>query len=687
MRDIRKKLAQLTVIASILCAVPSLSFADAKQFIPKLVEYTWEFEAYFQSESDETRTNGNSSKLSDTFATEMLKLNTIGFVYHPYFISFSLQVSGGLRQSTFEGFGGQSSPWQVGTAEEYDLHAYVLPTHPYNLEIFSSRKNPLLVGARSLQQGATPVTYTNGAIFTYQYKTLNTSLRYARITAKTGLTDTDSQSYGAAVSYAISGVSAGASYNHSDTSSALFGTSSVDSAYFNSTADFRRVRLDSLLNLTTSDQSQPTFAGPTSIILDNFLWREDLSLELPWNFSSKISYNLYSYKTRQESPTSTETESSNTTGTSTFSLTHRLYKSLYTSYTLSYVSSDSPQGESHQLSNTVTLSYTKMIPTGNLALGGILARSTSEQKGILSAINEGHIANIGGSFTLNGQGVDEATIIVKVLTVVPQGETPSQVELQRNINYIITAQGNTSLITITSVPPAVCQIVECQNPFFGFSFQVTYSLLSNNSKFVVTTYGYNIRLNLFNGLISPYHSYTRTQQEVTSGILPGGPADTSIITAGVALYKKPFRFIGEYQNSTSNINPYTTWRAQLFYSQNITRTANLDATAQYTRTNYPLGVVNPQTIGYSERLIYANLTLQKSFPDQRLNISFGSTYSQANSVTNTKAYSLTSGLTWKWGKIEVLGSASASLSDAESALGKNERIHQLYVLHIKRQLY
>lgn len=59
-----------------------------------------------------------------------------------------------------------------------------------------------------------------------------------------------------------------------------------------------------------------------------------------------------------------------------------------------------------------------------------------------------YTAPLFGTFTLSREGVDPATISIRVLS-----DANALIDLVRNTHYIVEPSGNTMLITIVSLPP------------------------------------------------------------------------------------------------------------------------------------------------------------------------------------------------------------------------------------------
>ena len=137
----------IVIFLIILYVTPSTVFAQMSQFIPKISDYEGFLEVDATYESDENVTSGRSAKRSDLFLKQMLDFSALGHVYHPKFILFSLRLAVGLQEESFSA--GGTSKFSTGAADEYEFRAMVLPEHPYNLELYHYKLEPLAKGGFS----------------------------------------------------------------------------------------------------------------------------------------------------------------------------------------------------------------------------------------------------------------------------------------------------------------------------------------------------------------------------------------------------------------------------------------------------------------------------------------------------------------------------------------------------------
>src|SRR3990172_6680487 len=224
--------------------VPSPVSAALSSFVPKIYDYSAELEIDATYYTDENKSNGRGFKTTDFFSRERLNFYLTGYVYHSRFIQYSLKLSEGLKQRNYTN-NTVTSGWIPGIASGYDFTMIILPEHPYNLQLFARRYEPL--SKQTLASQAPSVNYSKGAIFTYKKKPYFVTLSYVNnITEATQSTYTNT-SYSANATYykqysdnrllALSG-----SYNHRDFSSSLSSAdNSSDDIYLNNNISWKKV--------------------------------------------------------------------------------------------------------------------------------------------------------------------------------------------------------------------------------------------------------------------------------------------------------------------------------------------------------------------------------------------------------------------------------------------------------------
>jgi len=126
----------------------------------------------------------------------------------------------------------------------------------------------------------------------------------------------------------------------------------------------------------------------------------------------------------------------------------------------------------------------------------------TDRKGQAIVINELHVAPSNKSFSAEQRGSSGNNDRDYGLDSRPPGDVPAFLPLAPT-DYTVTPSGNTLFITINSLEgkiidgTPVCQTTDClSNPFYEYTFRISYSISPGNLKLDTTTYGFNIRFEL-----------------------------------------------------------------------------------------------------------------------------------------------------------------------------------------------
>lgn len=669
------------IFVIVFLAVPALGEAQVKRFIPKIYDIGGDIEVNASREEDENTTNGEGTKTTETLLRERLVLAANGYVYHPRFIQFLMKIAAGFKHEKFESAAAES-PWSTGDSRDYEFRAIILPEHPYNLELFTRRVEPLVT--QGLSRIAPAVSFVKGATFRYKRKPYFVTASYVDTLSESAQASFTTTSYlfNGAYFKQYAGdklLSQTVSYRHTESESSVSGTgSSSDEAALSNIIGIKRYSLTSALSYTSSRQK--TSDAPSSSF--GFSWSEGLRASLPWNFGAGLNFVL----SKSESETASAEKISSTSKTASFDLSHRLYESLVSGFGLSYSTQESPGGKSNTYSQSLAFGYTKRLRWGTLSAGANASRNFTDRTGTITTIDEQHrgvsVPTVAGSFLLNNQDVDEATIVVSLITCEPfESKT-----LTRGVHYNITPFGNTIQIDVPDAnvllplfPP------ECTIPD-TFDFRVTYALTRRDVELETDSLGYRLSLNLFDGLIGANYSHSESKQKVLSGDIDGEPSDSTVDTFGLSLSRRPFSALVEYTNVQSNIVPYKSWKAEAGYSQNITPTVSVRAKARYTTTQYPRGTSSGGT-PFTDKVYGFDAGVQKRFPKYNMSISASGFYSQKTGLFESKSYGANAGFNWKIGKLLLDMGARLALADSKSTIATTKRINQFYFLNVKRKLF
>lgn len=665
------------ILLLMLYAAPALVYAQAKQFIPKITDYSAFIELDATYQLDENTVSGRTVKRSDLFLRQILDFSAMGYVYHPRFIVFSLRLAVGLKEEEFESAGTTTS--STGSSDEYDFRAMVLPEHPYNLELYYTKLEPLAKGGFSSESSGS-VSYSKGAIFRYKKKPYFLNVHYLNNTGESSSATYETSKYGFLGTYykerrGGNTYSFSASYDHLTSDSSSSNGSSNQAALTNTLA-FKVFRLSS--GLSYHDSQQDSGVHQLSISSNGYSWIERGQIDLPWNFSTDLSFGLNKESVETEAASLPKTEVSNTTKNAAFALRHKLYESLLSSYSLGYSSVDSESGGSNSLMQGLAFAYKKKIPWGLLRSNFSISRSNMDSEGVLSIANEPHNGvQVPGRFVLDNDDVNIGTIVVWLKSPIVAGEL---VLLQQNADYVVTPFGKSAQIEILNLP--------AQFTVPGsFDFSVSYCLNKRDSRFQTDNLAYSIGFDLFRGRFSPYYNHTETEQKVLEGSKDFVPIDMSTDAVGFLLTMRPFTFNAEYHKIDSNINPSRGWKADVNYNDNIYQNTQLTAGAIFSSTEYPEGASQISDNGYTDKLWSLSLGVQQRIPRRNMFLFLGGSYTQLKGIGDTTTYSLNSSLVWKVGRLYITAGGNAGFSDSSINGIENERSIQNYYLTVQRKLF
>ncbi len=595
----------------------------------------------------------------DTFLREKVTFASSGFFYHPRFLQYQASLSEALKQERYAATGFEDDGFRHGTAFEYDIRLLLLPEHFYNLELFALQYEPLLREEAATQRNGLQRSY--GGFLRYRRKPWFGHLRFNDDTIETGATTTDTRRLNAGGEYFRRfregdqfSVAANLNPTRFSTSEGLSGTSSQ--GVVSGTVDVKRARLTASYGRDTIDQNGPVSGAINS---DDRTGYGQLTAYLPLRFRTDVSYRDQDSTNSIRSPSETEAqEFDDHFKEFRFNLVHRLFESLDTTYMLLRDDRTSTGGDSNSLTNQLTFSYTKTIQPGRVLSGLSIGRADTESRGRAEVVNEPHAGTaVPGRFTLLRPNADPTSIIVYLRSPLPPMEL---VPLVENVNYVVSAVGNTFEIEILTLPP------EFVLPG-SYDLEVTYALEAGQFELRADTAGYNLSVELFNQLLTPYYGYTIVRSTVLSGEFPGVPVNSTSHTVGLRVQQGRFRGTAEYQRLDWDVSPFRAWREELQYVAPLDATTNLYAIASILEKHYPQGASPYDRVPYTDRLISATCNLQKQLGRRNMSLTAGATYSGIRGRVDSDSYSLNSSIVWKVGKLDVDAGLSAYATNSESS--------------------
>ena len=658
-----------------LRAAPPAWAVDLRSFAPRISGFDGALEVNTLSDSTKNQSNSTMVSRNDVVFQEKLDLSVYGYIYHPRFMTFLASVGVGLQQEQFHSsYSPQSFPWRNSTIRDYELRTVLLPEHPYNLELWSLRRSFFI--REAFLQGSTAVQDEWGATFRYKKQPWSFNLGYVSDTLSSSNENSTTGSFNVGAAYSKGVFSNAISYNHRNTDiSSNSAVNTVDYLYYSSVLKADPVLLQSTVNINdTTQRSQTT----TPLELDMFRWSELLSVNLPWNFATSLSYDYNQDRNISGKGTPDEEKVLTITRNPSVELSHRLFESLSSLYRFSDITTTSSRGSTDTTTNLLQFAYTKKIPGGTMLALVRGTDSVTTSKGTPIVVNETHSAqlppSINNFFVLNQQFVDQNSISIQV-----KNTSDQFVDLPSGY-YTVTPFNNSFKIVINGLP---VEVTNLRPPDFQYAFLVQYALLSN-AKFDIKTMEYRLQLQLFDRIVNPYIDYMTSRETILAGNVLGGPQSSNTTTVGINLSKLPYSLLVEYANTDSTTNPMRNFRSEIQYQNYIVPTVNLTAKIYYMKDTY---LPAPLVLAYTQTTVGGFFTLMKTFPAKNLYASLSGSYAVINSLLQTTSYSLNSSILWKIGKVTLDMGASITDSNSTSSLSKLKTSSEYYYLKFKRQLF
>jgi len=661
------------------CALGSAFAADGV-FAPKSSGNGAFVDVFGSLEREDDRGASRPFGWADTFLKEKITLYSNGYFYHPRFLRYRILLAGALKQEEYRPVDGRPARWKSASGGEYDAKLLFLAEHPYNLELYAARLEPLFKEEATTEHNS--VATRRGASFRFRKKPYsfgarfgndsNRSESYFSDVVRLSLDGEYLKRFGGENQFSVRGAYIPSRFNGS---SDIHGTA-AESA-FGSFVDWRRVRLESSLTSNSRDQRDHAWATYES---RQFSWYEVLSADLPLNLRSDLSYRYQDNEiTIPDAGAPAERQLTDTGRDLQFDLVHRLYQSLTTQYGYLDRSRISSGGEADFTSHSLALAYTKQIPRGRVLSGAYFSRGQSDNKGRSDVVDEPHAANaIPGSFTLGRQDVEPESIAVFLKSPLAPFDT---IRLLENVEYTVAPVSNSYEI----------DLIGLRSPFVvpgTFDILVSYSLMTSWFELRTDTLGYNASVDLLDGTLTPYFSWAGIRSTLQSGTLPGGAPDSTTTTAGLSTRCGPLRARGEVQDLDWEISPYRSYRGEFQYVEPVGATTQIYLALSYLRKHFPNGTSAQTREAYTDTTANTSGNIRKRFPSQGVSLAGGYSYSRIEGRLHGDTYALNSSLSWKIGRLSLTAGASAYETRVRGGANiSSERFHQYYYLNVRRDLF
>jgi hypothetical protein len=664
----------------------TLALADWGDLIPRQFGNGAYLDLFASYEHDELTNDFRTSQWTDVFFREKLTFFSNGYFYHPRFLQYHFSVSGALKQENFNASYLSSEGWHHGTGYEYDARMFLLPEHPYNLELYALRFEPLLQQQASTQSSSVQSSW--GGLFRYRDKPWFFSTSYNDTTTESGVVSSNVTQFSAQGEYFRrfaegNQFSLNAGYNPTHFSNNTGIDGDALEYTFGGLVDLQTARLTA--TVTQNNITQESF-GSRRFENDQTAWYEVLNLYFPKNFRSDISYRIQDNENTIPVGFSGQSQTlSDLNKIFELDIIHRLYESLDSTFTHVDNSRTSPAGDTDFTSNSLAFNYNKLIPRGRFLAGLNLGRSRTDTVGQVDVVDESHPAvPVPGFFTLDQPNVDPGSVVVFLRSPLPPFNV---IRLVLGVDYTLTPIANRLEVQIVTLPP--------QFALPGtYDFTVSYSLTTGTFDLQTDDVGYNVSVDLLDGMFTPYYGYVAIRSKVLSGVFPGVPLDSTTRTLGLRYYRGPLRALAEYQNLQWNVSPYRAYRLEAQYVGNVNPTTRCYANGSYVHKYFPQGTSLTLQEAYTDDTLSAAGSVQKQIPSSGVFFSVGGVLSRLRGRVTGTAYALNSTLTWRVGKLDMSAGAIAEHSVTESTPEfttgtdfTNERLHRYIYFNLRRTFF
>jgi hypothetical protein len=638
-------------------------------------------ELFASAERDENLYGEQLLTWTDDFYKEKLTLFSNGYLYHPRLLLYQLSLSGAWKQEDYAATSGGPFARRTDSSLEYDAKLVFLAEHPYSLELFARRFEPLLKEQFSTQHNT--VETSRGALARYRRKPYFFHASYIDQTIESNAASSAVERLGLEGEYHrelpsgnLLSFNAALAPSRFSNSAGLEGET-TDSLVSN-LLDFGRWRLSSALSHNAFDQGG---AAASKFEHRQMTWHELLSVELPLDLRSDLSYRYQaSDSSLPAAPGAAARKLSDRSRGLQLDVAHRLYESLDSRYAFLRDEQASAGGDTTSEAHSLSFGYTKRLPGHSRLLAGLSAgRSETESSGRTDVVNEPHPATfVPGAFLLGQDNPDPATVAVLLRSPVEPFET---VRLEEDLHYLLTPSGATLEVRIFALPPRFAVPGT-------FDFLVSYSLAAGSFRLRSESLGWNASVELFDQRLTPYYSWVTVRSDVVAGAFPGVALDSTTYTTGLLLQRRPLRARLEYQKLDWEVAPYEAWKAELQVVGALGRSTSVHATAGYVAKDFPQGSSALFAEPYSETATSASGSLQQRLFSRRLVLSVGGSRTRIAGLIDTDAHTFNSTLSWRIGRLDLSAGASAYRAATEGPrVVTSRRAHEYYYLKLRRDFF
>ncbi len=628
--------------------------------MPRYEDYSGEMVLRGIMDGRDIATENHSSSYQDINFDEFLHVNGAGFIYSPNFISLLSDISVGLQQERRETDDVSYSKDNGMFGFHQDL--MVLPNHPYNLHLYGGRSDELVRG--QLGGPTRALNYEWGAQANYLKRPWQTTLNYTHFETA-GIWGSVTDTMGTNVYYfdTLTFWNINGSYNHFISSAYDDQTNTVKDVFVAHISkkwkSFRFLSRWDLDQHNQEDRYQSILDRPNySETRNRREWVNELAADLPFNVTSNFSYQKTNNNDEFQRGDQTAGASSDTDNYN-LNFTHHLYKSLTTNLNSDYRTIESISGKTEQKGVHLGTDYSKLIRWGSIGAGLSGGITDTGNVGGTAILSKKYFLTDSSptSFTLDSTQINPDTIRV---SVIDSFNNNMVVPLIRDIHYTVIFLGESYRILLLTPPLSLTKL------WTDYSYIVDYTNIASVYTMRSRTWGGTVRMSLFNQLLSPHAGYRQTDQQELEGFFPSILDNSTSYDVGLSsTYGNVQGDISKHWRTSTTENE-TSLSGYVTVSLHITQLTGGDCGLSYeNRTIEPLSSTNSNMeITLNEDIYSGHAQAFTSWPDWHLDGSLGVNYSLYQGLGVSSTRSISSGLTWHIGKMDI--EVRLSHNDSES---------------------
>lgn len=636
--------------------------AGSQSFAPTVSAFFGELEFEGLHETNRKKTNRSTSTTDNITLRQYLELGFAGYIYHPNFVSYMAEGSGGVEEQKFSA--NQQGDWRTASTENYSLRAFILPRHRLNLELFSEMTAPLLSHSVARQYKK----YQSGAYLRYAKRPMTGMLGYVHDrteSAKITETETYQGSWGFHKSFL--GLNSNA-WRRDRTEDGRVHTI-TDYYSVDNSLNSKNARLSG--NWQREEETEET---GDELKRSRWLttWNESLHLTLPLNFKSLLGFR----QNRNRNDSDRFIDSRSYRGI----LSHRLFRSVASNINVNRQNIQTSRGDKRRDHIAGFVSYSKTFFKNNsFGCSYTQGRSNDIQEGAPITLDEQKNTDVFNQFALTREDVDFDTLVVRVR----DNSTDAITTLQENVHYEV----------LDAVNPPVVRIIDLPAPEFditlisSYDFLVSYGVEESSYDLTTDFHGYSFNMLIFDKKIKPYYSYNESSQTLNEGAFLGVLDHKKISIYGIEYRDKPVSGELHYKRIESKIIPERSWAIEVSYEKDVMDDSVLHLLMEREQTEYFRGE-NNENRPYSEWKFVGQAMLSKNLRQERLISTLGLKYAKySGNQLGSTLYGLDGTFRWLVGKLEMKITGNVSYTEAQGPNNDIENIRSSLFFKITRELF